>query len=46
MIRIFIYYMPIVISVIVYKNQKLIHKKKLNYKYYNIELDSIYYNEK
>lgn len=32
--------------IIVYKNQKLIHKKKLNYKYYNIELDSIYYNEK
>jgi len=32
--------------IIVYKNQKLIHKKKLNDSYFNIELDSIYYNEK
>lgn len=32
--------------IIVYKNQKLIHKKKLNYRYFNIKLDSIYYNEK
>ena len=32
--------------IIVYKNQKLIHKKKLNDSYFNIELESIYYNEK
>ena len=29
----------------VYKNQKLIHKKKLNERYYNINLDRIFYNE-
>lgn len=32
--------------IIVYKNQKLIHKKKMNDIYFDIELDSIYYNEK
>ena len=32
--------------IIVYKNQKLIHKKKLNDSYFNIELESMYYNEK
>lgn len=32
--------------IIVYKDQKLIHKKKLNDSYFNIELESIYYNEK
>lgn len=29
----------------VYKNQKLIHKKKLNERYFNTKLDSVYYNE-
>ena len=29
----------------IYKNKKLIHKKKLNEKYFNIELDSVFYND-
>ena len=29
----------------VYKNQKLIQKKKLNERYFNTKLDSVYYNE-
>ena len=29
----------------VYKNQKLIHKKKLNERYFNTKLDNIFYNE-
>jgi hypothetical protein len=31
--------------IFVYKNGNLIHKEKINYKYFNIDLESIFYNE-
>ena len=29
----------------IYKNKKLIHKRKLNQSYFNVDLEGVFYNE-